>query len=174
MSNTTAPFMQTGAALLTAALRDPAPIVSGESTWNFIQVTDKLFTHLTEDARNSEPYQTLLGKKQAILEAIDDFTPQAGGNRLGERLIEAFAAYIEQAGKVVPLLEEQTDEPHVADLFHQFEQVMTGLTQEIAEVPPQHAATHDALAAFLACRTAVKAEQGTSTPSTAARNDHAT
>ena len=173
----TSPFasIQAGSTLLAAALRDPAPIVSDELLWAFIQVTDAFLAELSEADRKDEPYLILMSKKQGIDHSFFcDITPipERDTFRFGPDLIEAFAAYAEQVAVVIAALLEQHAAPsRFAERLQRFEHIMDDLTQEIAEVPPQRHEVRDALAAFEACRF----QQGRSpATSQSGRGKHAT
>lgn len=133
MPQTTTSYIQTGMALLAAALRDPAPIISDETLWQFSQVVDAFFVHLTEEERNSEPHLTLASKKQDIRDVFfHDITPipERDAFRFGPGLIEAFAAYAEQAGVVIShLLEQRSDSSRFAEQLQRFEAIMVSFVR---------------------------------------------
>ncbi len=129
-------YVQAGAALLAAALRDPADIVGGETLWAFTQLTEAFCAHLSETEQQSQIYQRLVEKTQHIAEPMQaDVTPEGDQFRFGTRLLEAFATYVEQAGVVIAFLLEQRLASQLASLLKQFEHVLSTLVQEIAEVP---------------------------------------
>ncbi|GCE32099.1 hypothetical protein KDA_75830 [Dictyobacter alpinus] len=137
MSNTTSSYIQAGAALLAAALRDPAPILDLVTIWDFMKVVQAAVSNLTEEEKTSSLYQEHVRCYDRIYRLQTDMTPVGEDHmQLGELLIEALAAYAEQAASLLPLLLERCDSSAaLASLQEAFTSVMERAIREIEEVP---------------------------------------
>ncbi len=135
MSNTVSSSVQAGAALLAAAMRDPAPIIDLITFWDFMKVVEASAGHLSEDEKASPLYQDHVACYDRIYQLRTDMTP-AGSDQmqLGDQLIEAMAAYAEQVASLLPLL-EHSEAASLSSSQQEFARVLSRVVRDIEEVP---------------------------------------
>lgn len=146
-------YVQASTALLTAAMRDPAPILNMETFWRFMQVVEQASGSLTNGERTSSAYQEHVACYDRIFQLRANMTPVGDGQmmQLGEQLTEALATYADQAAALLTWLLDHRPAAHLESLLQEFEQVMCLVVREVQEVPGE-LAVQQALAAFEQCQ----------------------
>lgn len=143
----TSSYVQAGTELLAAAMRDPAPIINLETFWQFMQVVEAFAQSLTALERTGLSYQGHIACLERIQQSQNDVTPEGLEFRMGNQLIEAFAAYTEQAASLLTFLIEHRPTAQTASLLEAFQLAMENVVRDVKEVPHLEA-LDQALATF--------------------------
>ena len=145
----TSSYVQAGANLLAAAMRDPAPIINLATFWQFMQVVESFALQFSDQEKTIPSYQDHIACYEQIVQWQNDMTPVGGDLlRMGDQLIEALAAYAEQAAFILTDLLERRPHTQIRPLLEQFQGAMDNVVREVKEVSPLIESTRNALATF--------------------------
>jgi hypothetical protein len=128
-------YVKAGTTLLAATLRDPAPILSLSTIWQFMQVVE---TDMFTDAEQATLcYQHHIACCDRIYRLRNDMMPVGDGDliQIGPQLIEAHAAYAVQAADTLAFLIDHRPALSIIPLIASLEQVMHTIVREVMEVP---------------------------------------